>query len=305
MFSLASSTVLVLAMVSVSAHSISHVRHHHVPRVQPPAGWATDYLEPYDTYNKRYVAVGCENKHNSSFFDMCCHPLLASETLAANRPACCAVGATAACPSTTSSAAAPASTSADDEACDDNDSDEEDCDPEDSSAVSATQVATTSHVDVVTTSTTAKATTTTAKAKTTFAKATTSTAEATTTAAKATTASTTDTSTQTSTSSSSSFITGGFGTWFTQNGVAGACGTVHQDTDFVVALQTQMYANGANCGRKIQIIDISNGKSSEAVVADECPSCTNTNSVDMSVGLFESLAGLSVGEFDIKWQFLD
>ncbi|KAF7363496.1 Barwin-like endoglucanase [Mycena sanguinolenta] len=107
MFSFA---VLALAAASAGAHSISHVRRHHVPRTQPqqpPAGWATGYLEPYDTYHERYLEIGCENKHNTPFFDSCCHPLLSTETVAKNRPACCAVNATVACPG----AAAPAKTS--------------------------------------------------------------------------------------------------------------------------------------------------------------------------------------------------
>ncbi|KAF7352717.1 Barwin-like endoglucanase [Mycena venus] len=105
--------VLALAAASASAHSMTRVRHHHVPRAQPPAGWATSYLEAYDVYHMRYEAIGCGNKHGTSFFDMCCHPLLATETVKKNRPACCAVGATVACPGTVaSSAAAPAKTPA-------------------------------------------------------------------------------------------------------------------------------------------------------------------------------------------------
>ncbi|KAJ7709847.1 hypothetical protein B0H17DRAFT_1190999 [Mycena rosella] len=391
MFSLASSTVLALALASsaTAAHSFSHLRRHHVPRAQP-AGWVTGYLEVYDTYHTRYMAIDCDNKHNTSFFDSCCHPLLATETVEKNRPACCAVGATASCPgasavltasssavtpsathaevvvtsssavshsathaevvvTSSSSAAAPATTSAADEDCDDEDDgdddgddgecddedtgdeDDEDCEDEQESstvkAATSTHVAATTTVNKVATSTHAPAvvtptTTTTATTKaeptttsttpepTTSTKAqetTTSTTPKPTTTPKATptTTTTADTSTKTAASSGGSFTLGGFGTWFTQNGVAGACGTVHKDTDFVVALQTTMYANSANCGRKIRIINLQNNKSVDGVVADECPSCTNIQSVDMSVSMFEALAALTVGEFSIKWEFLD
>ncbi|KAJ7111572.1 RlpA-like double-psi beta-barrel-protein domain-containing protein-containing protein [Mycena crocata] len=338
MFSLASFTVLALAVASVSAHSISHVRRHRVPRAQPPVGWATSYLEEYDVYHSRYMAIGCENKHNTSFFDFCCHPLLAKETVKDNRPACCAVGATAACPGATasSSAAAPASSAdlsnddsgdEEEEDCDDddedtsndntsnentNDDDEEDCEDEEdepatvsSSKVAGTPKATTtpkaatsSRVAAVTPSTTPKTTARTTAEETTSTH-TTAKAETTKKATTTTTASTPDKT------PSSSVVKGGFGTWFTQNGVAGACGKVHKDTDFVVALETKTYAKGINCGRKIRITNPSNGKSSDAIVADECPTCDNTESVDMSKKLFESLAALSVGEFPITWQFLD
>ncbi|KAJ6596953.1 plant expansin [Mycena vulgaris] len=273
MFSLASSTVLALVLASASAHSFSRVRRHHVPRTQPPVGWATGYLEIYDTYHERYLAIGCENKHNTSFFDFCCHPLLATETVKNNRPACCAVGATAACPgASTSSIAASKPTTA--------------ASKPTTAASKPTSVASklTSVASKPTSATTAKATTavTTAKVTTTAA-----------------------TPTKTASSSGGSFVLGGFGTWFTQNGVAGACGMVHKDTDFVVALETQTYAKGINCDRKIRVINTSNGKSVDGRVADECPSCTNKESVDMSVAMFKALAALSVGEFGIKWEFLD
>ncbi|KAJ6547621.1 hypothetical protein B0H19DRAFT_276762 [Mycena capillaripes] len=367
MFSFA---VLVLAAASANAHSFSRVRRHHVPRTQP-VGWATGYLEVYEVYHERYTAIGCENKHNTTFFDSCCHPLLATETLAKNRPACCAVGATVACPGTAASstaalvskpsapptktsapalaskpsapapakpakastAAAPAST-ADEEECEDEDdgntdgdnTDDEECeDDEDngnddgdddgeeceddgeedaSAAATSTKVAATSHTAVVPTS--AKNTPTTSSTHTT--PTTTSTPPKTTSTAKAvatpepTTTSTAATSSKTSTGD---FITGGFGTWFYQGGNAGACGKVHKDSDFVVALDTKMYAKGINCGRTIRLTNLSNGKTADGLVADECPTCRNGQSVDMSVKMFESLAALSVGEFSVKYEFLN
>jgi hypothetical protein len=46
-----------------------------------PTGWATGYLEEYKEYNIRYKALNCSTQHNTTFFDDCCHPLLANETL--------------------------------------------------------------------------------------------------------------------------------------------------------------------------------------------------------------------------------
>ncbi|KAJ7812172.1 hypothetical protein B0H14DRAFT_2605969 [Mycena olivaceomarginata] len=93
-------------------------------------------------------------------------------------------------------------------------------------------------------------------------------------------------------------FTGGIGTWFTQNNTAGACGTVHKDTDFVVALQTDIYDNGAHCGRFVTVA--ANGNVHTALVADECPTCANTNSVDMSEEMFQQSADLSVGVLNIS-----
>ena len=36
---------------------------------QPP-------LQNYDAYHGRYMDWGCENQHNTTFFEKCCHPLL-------------------------------------------------------------------------------------------------------------------------------------------------------------------------------------------------------------------------------------
>ncbi|KIJ32815.1 hypothetical protein M422DRAFT_183951, partial [Sphaerobolus stellatus SS14] len=86
-------------------------------------------------------------------------------------------------------------------------------------------------------------------------------------------------------------------TFFFQNGVAGACGTVHKDTDHVVALQTSQYANGVQCGRTITITDNATGKTAVGTVADECPTCDGSGSIDLSESLFEVFAPTSQGVF--------
>lgn len=80
-----------LAAFALTASSVSALV---VPRAAPPAGWSTDYLEvmpfcpllpsstetfsmqDYDVYHTRYLALGCQDKHGTEFFDLCCHPLL-------------------------------------------------------------------------------------------------------------------------------------------------------------------------------------------------------------------------------------
>jgi len=346
MFSLASSTILALALtssVAASSNSFARLSRHHnlVARTTPPKGWATGYLENYQVYHERYTAISCENKHGTEFFDLCCHPMLATETLEKNRAACCAPGSKAQCPSTSSSsAAAPVPSAADeedDEDCDDEeddsgnadvdtgnagdeDQDAEDCDDDSGNADVDTGDAgdedqdaedcddeeegddeTTSHTVARSTSSTNDDATSTIH--TTPKPITTSTATTHSTAKETTVP---ETSTKTaSTSNDNAFITGGFATWFTQNGVAGACGTKHKDTDFVVAVPTKNYAKGSNCGRHVLIVDTATGKSAKAVVADECPTCENPQCLDMSVELFKQFTTLGVGEFAIKYQYLD
>lgn len=88
---------LALLAVSASAHPLltnNHVARHHAlaarsEQLADPAGWFHDYLEDYTTYHTRYLAVGCKGQQATEFFESCCHPLLATETLEANRPAEC------------------------------------------------------------------------------------------------------------------------------------------------------------------------------------------------------------------------
>lgn len=42
-------------------------------------------LEPWPTYHKRYVALGCASQRNTAFFDSCCHPLLVGLLLSYNQ----------------------------------------------------------------------------------------------------------------------------------------------------------------------------------------------------------------------------
>jgi len=95
----------------------------------------------------------------------------------------------------------------------------------------------------------------------------------------------------------------GTATFFFQRGNAGACGQVHSDTDHIVALQTDTYANGAHCGATITITDTSTGMTTTGTVADECPSCNGAGSIDLSQGLFEVFAADSAGTFPVTWSF--
>jgi len=82
------------------------------------------------------------------------------------------------------------------------------------------------------------------------------------------------------------------------------------DTDYIVALPTKTYANGAYCGKYVRVTRTSTGKSVVAMVADsvrlalslpapvtladssnvQCPTCYNNESIDMSYVAFTSIA---------------
>ncbi|KAL8281462.1 hypothetical protein RQP46_006146 [Phenoliferia psychrophenolica] len=97
--------------------------------------------------------------------------------------------------------------------------------------------------------------------------------------------------------------TGGFATYYLQNGVAGACGKVNPDSALIIAIDSAMYANGANCGRSITITRTDTGQSVTATVADECPTCENGTSLDLSEGAFNKIATVAEGMVPMSWHF--
>ncbi|KAH9934502.1 RlpA-like double-psi beta-barrel-protein domain-containing protein-containing protein, partial [Epithele typhae] len=82
-------------------------------------------------------------------------------------------------------------------------------------------------------------------------------------------------------------------TFFFQGGIAGACGSIHQDFDFIAALSPTMYgpinAKSPLCSKRMRITNTMNNKTVEVTVADACPTCPGANDLDLSVAAFESL----------------
>lgn len=285
-----------------------------------PRGYIQDaeLLQPYADYNNRYVALGCQDKHNSTFYDQCCHPLLKDEPLSA-LPGQCTPS-----PSATSSAAASGETLAP------GDDDDDDCDDESSSvAPHSSTVAVTSAIptsahthsaapttSVVPTSSPVPTTTkvpTTSEVPTTSVVPTTSakptSVKPTTTPAPSTTSTKAAAPTTTAPSNvGSSVNTGGFATFFYQGGNPGACGEYHSDSDLIVAIDEARYGNPGQksslCGKKVKITNTKNNKSVTATIADDCPTCRNSNSIDLSYGTFAAIAAESEGMVPISWSFI-
>ncbi|KAF8520732.1 hypothetical protein BU17DRAFT_88617 [Hysterangium stoloniferum] len=78
----------------------------------------------------------------------------------------------------------------------------------------------------------------------------------------------------------------GTATYWFQKGIADACGQVYSDSDDIVALQTETYANGTRCGGSITVADTNTSVTAMGIVADACQSCNWLGSIDLSRGLF-------------------
>ncbi|KIK68502.1 hypothetical protein GYMLUDRAFT_35932 [Collybiopsis luxurians FD-317 M1] len=104
-------------------------------------------------------------------------------------------------------------------------------------------------------------------------------------------------------------FSGGFATYFWQNGVAGACGTVHSDSDMISAIDVARYGDTGTeselCGKYVKITNTNNQKTVTVMIADACPTCNNDNSIDLSYGAFTSIATEAEGMVPITWEFVD
>ncbi|KAH9030572.1 hypothetical protein EDB83DRAFT_1848022 [Lactarius deliciosus] len=108
--------------------------------------------------------------------------------------------------------------------------------------------------------------------------------------------------------SNGSDVNDGQASYFYQNGVAGACGTVHSDDDFICAMDQTRYGDSDSksslCGQQVWITNTQNGKNVTVTVADDCSSCINANSIGLSKAAFKAIASLSDGVVPIEWSFV-
>lgn len=258
------SNLLVLSSAAAAALAAA------IPRDQTPKGWWSEGLEPYGQYSRRYKDLNCRTQHGTDFFQSCCHPMLAGESLS-SRPEECD----------------PANE------CDDDDDDES------STTTSPTSTPTSQPVNVAPSPVLPPSEPSSSSSPSPSASHKS--------AHKHKATSTNSPANPPAPTGSGSTVKGsGFGTFFFQGGVAGACGDVHKDSDFVVALDKDLYGNTSEksqyCGDTIKITNKANGKQVTAIVADACPTCANWGSVDLSQGAFDQIAEESTGMINITWE---
>ncbi|KAH0835568.1 RlpA-like double-psi beta-barrel-protein domain-containing protein-containing protein [Lanmaoa asiatica] len=124
--------------------------------------------------------------------------------------------------------------------------------------------------------------------------------------------------------SSNGPFTGGFATYYYQNGNAGACGHVNPDSALIGAMgmcsqlpslplsfsstdQARFGTSGSAsplCGKQVQITNTNNGQKVTITIADDCPTCDNANSIDLSVDAFQAISDLSAGCVPISWVYV-
>jgi hypothetical protein len=239
---------IVLALTSTVSglvpHSGGFARHAMHARKEQPNSQYGDFLEKYDGYHRRYLALNCQDKHNTTFFEQCCHPLLATESVKKNRPKQCQP------PPGPFVDKPDIKTPFDDNFKKEPKPKADPPKPKDDKPKKADAGG----------------------------------------------------------GGGGGLITGGFATFYTQDGNFGACGNKHKDSDFIAAMNVARYGNtgvhSSLCGKTVKITNVQNKQSVKVIVADACPGCKNSNSIDLSTGAFNQIAKPEEGMVPIEWSFV-
>ncbi|KAJ7080455.1 hypothetical protein C8R44DRAFT_895377 [Mycena epipterygia] len=86
--------------------------------------------------------------------------------------------------------------------------------------------------------------------------------------------------------------------FYESDGQVGACGTVLPNSDLVIAVSSDNFANGAHCG---ELIAIAHGTLvGTFIVEDECTTCEGDN-IGLTSGAFQEFAPLSAGTINVTY----
>ncbi|TFK76380.1 barwin-like endoglucanase [Pluteus cervinus] len=84
--------------------------------------------------------------------------------------------------------------------------------------------------------------------------------------------------------------------------------TDHSDNDLVAAMDQDRFGTGSVnsplCGKQVEITNTDNGKTVIVTIEDDCPTCDNSNSIDLSIAAFNTIADPEAGIVPIKWKYL-
>ncbi|KJA15219.1 hypothetical protein HYPSUDRAFT_58950 [Hypholoma sublateritium FD-334 SS-4] len=107
-------------------------------------------------------------------------------------------------------------------------------------------------------------------------------------------------------SNSSAPNTGGFATIFAESDIPGACGLFNVNSDLIGAIDFLRFSGGPSslCGQQVEITNTQNQKIVTITIADECVSCRNANSFDLTIGAFSQIADTTEGIIPISWVFV-
>ncbi|KAF8421878.1 hypothetical protein L210DRAFT_3423925, partial [Boletus edulis BED1] len=87
-------------------------------------------------------------------------------------------------------------------------------------------------------------------------------------------------------------------TYYYQDGGMGACGKYLTNNDLICGIEgIRARYTDSLCGRQVQITNTDNGNTVTVTIADDCPTCDNSNSIDLSVAAFQRHSPYSLPPF--------
>ncbi|KAF7343517.1 hypothetical protein MSAN_01972000 [Mycena sanguinolenta] len=95
----------------------------------------------------------------------------------------------------------------------------------------------------------------------------------------------------------------GLATYYDPNGGTGACGSVLQNSDFIVALGEDTWNGGSHCGQTVNVQY--QGNTVQVTVQDLCPGCQGSDGIDLSEGAMAALDPnyINDGVISVAWSF--
>ncbi|KAF8146539.1 RlpA-like double-psi beta-barrel-protein domain-containing protein-containing protein [Mycena galopus ATCC 62051] len=92
-------------------------------------------------------------------------------------------------------------------------------------------------------------------------------------------------------------------TYYDPDGGTGACGSILQNYDFIVALGVDNWDDGSHCGQTV-IVDYQDG-SIQVIVQDSCPGCQGDNGITLSEGAMAALDSNYINDemISVVWSF--
>ncbi|KAF7343612.1 hypothetical protein MSAN_01981700 [Mycena sanguinolenta] len=95
----------------------------------------------------------------------------------------------------------------------------------------------------------------------------------------------------------------GLATYYDPDGGIGACGSVLQNSDFIVALGVDNWDDGAFCGQMLNVQY--QGYTIRVTVQDLCPGCQGVNGISLSEGAMAALDSNYINDemISVVWYF--
>ncbi|GAA5909417.1 uncharacterized protein JCM6883_003935 [Sporobolomyces salmoneus] len=101
----------------------------------------------------------------------------------------------------------------------------------------------------------------------------------------------------------------GKATWFDPNDAPKSCQLKYKETDFVVAISTEIYGDSQSvstfCGAKVHVWNEFTNQTRNGTILAVCEDCEGPTDINLSQSMFSELDNPDIGVLDVQWWFDD